>query len=1002
MSNKIDKIVIQGLELYKMKSMNKVLTKDESRKLVTETTSDLKKMFIDSDFGFNDSEKKLITAHMNVNIQTKDNELEINQISINNPDWLSEQGQPKDKNKPTLHYDHWNRFKTYIDQKQNMNIDYFEKQVRAILRNMPDPQNYDENWLSRGLVVGNVQSGKTTNYIGLMNMAVDVGYKIIIVLAGAGNDLRRQTQIRIEEGLTGRNSLTKSKIGIQSINQPGDFNQIASYTSRAHDGDFSSKIQKGINFSETWSKKEPPLLFVIKKNKTVLENLEKFLQGRTDDDKKIPSPLLLIDDECDYASINTKKKEDSQDPEYDPSTINKCIRGIMHRFERSSYVGYTATPYGNIFIETEDKDGNPKNDESVFDLFPDNFIINLGSNDLYSGPKLMFPTDSSDDFSFFREVDYHEWDYFGSIIKAKNRILRESGLDVKEDKVERSNIYQGILDAQYEDQSNILNKQLTIREENGLTEAIRAFILSCAIRNLRGYNESFNTMLIHVNRENLMQAFLKRIIDDIYAKLDTEIFNQEFEKFEALFYNDYKYHTDDYLASERIPEVLKEGIDPLGEDSFTFEKIKDEILDIFQRKQILTVVQNAKSKDTSLSYEEKDRGTYYICIGGDILSRGFTIEGLSVSYFLRHAKTQDTLLQMGRWFGYRTGYLDLCRVYTTSGINDDFTFTTMAQAELFDTFSFMEENNLTPRDFGLKIANSRGTLQVTGLGKRRTAKNAQVDFTEFSQYGKWMKLDKVKHNAELLKGLIYKLKDEKIKDGIIPNHIGGFISEKTLSRYRIFDIQTHKMLEFLDEYDLNTIKNQKGFITDTTLSNALRQVLRTQNSFKVIVQFSSENKTGGQGYQLFDESYIFPRERYAIDNYIENNTVISGKAMTIADDKSIADFFNRKGYPTMLFTLHHGFNWKDRFNNEKTNIKDKDRDIKKEIKNEMESISLSEKIKQKNIYWGYDEYPVLYHYLKLPRYDQLGLSFEDAFVSYLANETEQKNIDELGQYGLDL
>ena len=735
----------------------------------------------------------------------------------------------------------------------------------------------------------------------------------------------------------------------------------------------------------------------------MLEALEKVLDGRTDDGSKIPAPLLLIDDECDYASINTKKIDDDTE-EYNPTTINKLMRNIMHRFSRSSYVGYTATPYGNIFIQTEDEDGNPKNDESIYDLFPDNFIINLGINDVYAGPKLMFPTDSSDDLSFFREVGYNEWNYFGDIIRAKNKRLRDSGLDVKEHKQERNSIYQEIIDDCYEDKSTLLNIHLSQKEEYSLTEAIRAFILTCAVRNIRGYSESFNTMLVHVNREKLMQAFLKRMVDDIYTKIEMEVLNQDFIKFESLFYNDYKHHTNEYLKSERIPKVLKEGIGPLDEDIFTFDNIRKEILDIVQRKQILTVIQNSASSDYSLSYEEKDKGTYYICIGGDILSRGFTVEGLSVSYFLRHAKAQDTLLQMGRWFGYRAGYLDLCRIYTTSGINDDLTFTTEAQTELFDTFTFMEENTLTPRKFGLKIANSRGSLQVTGYGKRRSGAPIQVDFTRFYQYGKWMRLEHIDHNAKTLKKLVYNLKDEKIEGGIIPDHQDGFISKKTLSRYKIFDVPIDRMLDFLDEYELNTIDNQRAFITDTTLSNALKQLLfAKETSFKVVIQFSSKDTAGGGGYQLFDDTYIHPRERYAIDNFIENETIISGRAMTIADDKSIADYFNEKGHPTMIFTLHHGFSWKDRFNIAKTNIAEKDKDLKKEIKNQMKSINLNEKIKQKDTYWGYDKHPALYYWLKLPRYDHLGLSFEEAFVSYIANETEQKIInDPNGQYTLDL
>jgi len=995
-SQKISNLTTTGSQLYKDKTKGKIVSHDEKKAIVNEIVDMLQVLYKDSNTNFNDSEKKLIKTMMYVNIISKDNDLEIKQIvSKDHKEWMLQTGQPRDKNRELFDYNHWKRFKAYISTKQGINTSKFEEQVRVVLRNMPDPQNYDESWLSRGLVVGNVQSGKTTNYIGLMNKAVDVGYKIIIVLAGATNDLRKQTQIRIEEGFTGKNSLSKSKIGVSLAieDDKNDYRSIQYYTTRDEKGDFSEKVQQHINISENWSKDEPCTLFVIKKTKSVLENLEKFLLSRTDEGKKIPSPLLLIDDECDYASIDTSKIDDDN-KEFDATTINKLIRKIMHRFERTSYVGYTATPYGNIFIETEDEDGNPKNDEKVYDLFPDNFIINLGSNDVYSGPMMIFPVETEDNLNFHREVPQLEWEYFSSIIKTKNKILRDSGLDVKTHQQERKSIYTDIVDKCYEDKESLLNINLTKMEEDGLTQAVRSFIISTAVRNLRGYPDEFNTMLIHVNRENVMQNFLKRIVDDIYGKIETEVLNQDFDKFQSLYYNDYIIHTNEYLSAERIPDVLKEGIEPLDNCDFTFNDVCSEIIDMVQRKQILTIVHNSKNKESHLSYEDKDRGTYYICIGGDILSRGFTVEGLSVSYFLRHSKAQDTLLQMGRWFGYRVGYLDLCRVFTTNAINDDFTFTTMAQKELFDTFTFMEQNSLTPREFGLKIANARGTLQVTGFGKRRRGTDTKIDFTEFYQYGKWMKIDDIDYNSELLRNFVNNRKQEILKEDTIRNHTGGFLTKKTLSNYKVFDISKSDMFDFLDKYKLNTIKNSRGYITKSTLSSALGQVLSDHNNhFKLIINCSDE-KTVGNGYSLFENQIVYPRKRNQIDNFIENGTIVSGKAMTIPDDKSIAKYFNAEGYSTLIMTLHYGFDYKDQYQSRKTSDKDANKNIKSEIVGEMEAISIDDKINQKDIFWGYDKNPVIYYWLKLPRYDILQIPFENAFVSYIANEVEAKMIDD--------
>ena len=199
-------------------------------------------------------------------------------------------------------------------------------------------------------------------------------------------------------------------------------------------------------------------------------------------------------------------------------------------------------------------------------------------------------------------------------------------------------------------------------------------------------------------------------------KIETEVLNQDFDKFQSLYYNDYIIHTNEYLSAERIPDVLKEGIEPLDNCDFTFNDVCSEIIDMVQRKQILTIVHNSKNKESHLSYEDKDRGTYYICIGGDILSRGFTVEGLSVSYF------QDILRLKIHYYKWEDGLVIELDILICVGF--------LRQMQLMMTLrllqwlkrnclilTFMEQNNLTPREFGLKIANARGTLQVTGFGK---------------------------------------------------------------------------------------------------------------------------------------------------------------------------------------------------------------------------------------------------------------------------------------------
>ncbi len=302
-------------------------------------------------------------------------------------DWLTA------ARKRNWHY--WRRYRDYLESKlSDTVVEGLDEATDDILGLLEDPERTDP-WDRRGLVVGHVQSGKTSNYSGLICKAADAGYKIIIVLAGMHNNLRSQTQMRLEESFLGYETTIDRDPGMPiGVAEFGEDLKTNSATTRAENGDFNKAIAKHFHGI---SPEERPWLFVVKKQKTVLTALLHWIQTRvadsTDasDGRKLVTklPLLMIDDEADNASVDTGEQifndDGTPDVEHLPKTINSLIRQVLHAFTRKAYVGYTATPFANIFIHH--KGATAKEGP---DLFPRSFIINLAAPSNYVGPTRMF------------------------------------------------------------------------------------------------------------------------------------------------------------------------------------------------------------------------------------------------------------------------------------------------------------------------------------------------------------------------------------------------------------------------------------------------------------------------------------------------------------------------------------------------------------------------------------------------------------------------------------
>lgn len=526
----------------------------------------------------------------------------------------------------------------------------FEKNEK-LLEYLENPTK-EGKWIKKGLVMGYVQSGKTANYISLINKAADVGYKLIILIAGIHNNLREQTQKRVNEGFIGFDNLEKTYVGVGLVDSkriPG------SLTSTLNDFKKTNLQSLGINpkdYSE-------PIILVIKKNYSTLNNIINWLKGTTREEKLSDYPLLIIDDEADNASVNTKKNPD------EATKINRQIREILALFHRRCYVGYTATPFANIFINPDSED-----DKIGEDLFPGDFIIALEAPSNYMGAKKIFLDDDSD---ILREIEDNE-----SCLPIKHKA------DFRVDCLPES-----------------------------LYSAVYLFLLSGALKRLRKIKNRHHTMLINVSFRISVQEQIKILLDEeLHRILHSIRFNYKKDLYDML-------KTDTIAKIYRIWEVEYKG-----KDTYSFEDVLAEIVN-YERLIKVAVV---NSRNEPLRYSDyDDTGLNVIAIGGYSLSRGFTLEGLTVSYFLRNTQMYDTLLQMGRWFGYRNGYDDLCRIFMRPEAIEWYGYIAEVVEELKEELKIMEYYKRSPRDYGLKIKDHPASLIVTARNKMYNAKDALVE-----------------------------------------------------------------------------------------------------------------------------------------------------------------------------------------------------------------------------------------------------------------------------------
>ena len=722
---------------------------------------------------------------MEVGIKTFNPNLLVKKIDEDN--WLY-----KLKNKvPHAFFD---RYKLYLRKQgfQLKAIENIESTCEKILSHCANPNCESKNEHKRGLVMGDVQSGKTANYLGLMNMAYDYGYKIVVLLAGMTNSLRLQTQKRTDSGVIGAKSDTiGNTIEYCGVGFNNKEHYVIPFTNQTND--FAKFIQRNLNAKISDFNK--PVVLVVKKNTRILESvIERLKEALKDYDS---SSLLVIDDEADYASVNTSR------PGNDPTATNRNIRTVFNSFPVATYVGFTATPFANIFINPFDAD------ENFLDLFPSDFLVQLNAPDTYFGGADVFP------------VDDEEFPPEGDKLPRALRRLDASEL----------NFLPVVHKKTYE----------YIDLSDSLREAIHSFLLNNVIRTVRGDATAHRSMMINITAFNDVQASVLSKVSEYITEL-YNIIEQDSEKPAAEFIkNDRMKEIFELFTRSEFYENIRCGNKELNYTPITWNEIQSGLYD--EIKQFKTVVVNSRngkmnqvsgdSMGERFDYEDYEHeGARVIVIGGMVLSRGLTLEGLMVSYYSRNAGAYDTLLQMCRWFGYRPNYKDLCRIYMSQVSIDRFVAALSAVSDLKLQIREMEIGGKAPKDFGLMVKESPNSLEtallVTSRNKMYETQEIIYHLNYGGVYADTSKLSKDpavnKHNCKYIKQLIDKLKFAEVNGRYMAQNVEPIEIASLIGKIKIPYVNTKFDTQALSEY-IETNEIFKSWDVVLATGNSKRSIL---------------------------------------------------------------------------------------------------------------------------------------------------------------------------------
>lgn len=669
-------------------------------------------------------------------------------IKLDQGSLIQEKGHEKwflDK-KPLLDMKYWERYKKYLlnDKGFSVKVVNTMDDILDKLTDLLGDPSRDVAYSRRGLIIGDVQSGKTANYLGLICKAVDVGYKVVVLMTGTIEKLRKQTQMRVDEGFVGADSDAMMK-----MLENGQVIGVGNYDSSIRPMVLTStaddfKQQNANNLGFDLRNINGPVIFVVKKNSSILKRLNKWLTTfNQNGQQKIRQSILVIDDEADNASVNTNKDEDS------PTAINGQIRDLVSKFEKSSYVGFTATPFANIFIDPDSYDAMLEED-----LFPKDYIYSLNAPSNYTGARNIFAEDGDASYMLV-EID----DNF------RNPQSIEFILPLKH-------------------KSSIQVRELP----EDLKTAIESFVLANVMEDLAGLSNNHRSMLINVSRFTAVQEEVSGLVNEylkdiqgackLYCKLPSnkalqDIYMKRLKKtFETIYSNVH----------------------------FAWEEVQTQLYNSCGSIIVQTINQR---NGQNLNYDDYPNGLRLIAVGGMSLSRGLTLEGLVISYFYRNSRMYDTLMQMGRWFGYRGKYADFCRIWMSDDSIEWYRYISQATDELREEVKRFEDSGLTPKDFGLRVRSDLTALIVTARNKMRSTEEMECAISFSGVYIDtpeiYADLDKNRRNLESVNSLIKTCME--YGDEYTPKAEEG-------NQYIIRNVPVQVILEFLNEIEVSP-KNEK-------------------------------------------------------------------------------------------------------------------------------------------------------------------------------------------------
>lgn len=660
---------------------------------------------------------------------------------------------------------YWRAYENNLKSNPNLTNDdvrSITNEGLSIVNKLVPPKNKEQHH-TKGLVYGNVQSGKTASMCAVIAQYVSMGCRFVVVLSGTTDKLREQTQDRLIRDLSIDKGVGEG-YGWKLITNPSDAIRKNTLTLISDLNNIGNNV----------------IIGVFKKNASVLKKLNDYYlladSNSTVTARYQKISALIIDDECDQASPNVGKDDENR------SSINKQIVRMIELFPKYAYVGYTATPFANVLNEGPGESS----------LYPESFISMLGEKNNYYG--------SSSVFGLGEEFEEY-----------KNE----------------EDINLSIIEITQDDKNKVKGKtQKILTPSEKIRRAILYFAIATAVKEWRGrelknnlLHDQHSTMMIHTSQKTSEHSAISKEVKKIIEALRAELVSTpELLKAEVL-----SIWTDIYLKKRDINlSAIEQGSFTTPIDQYIIpdnNHIFDLFIDIFKRIEVCV-------DNSTIPLEERlvypsDSPKYYIVVGGNTLARGFTVVGLIVTIFTRNVNTYDTLLQMGRWFGYRVGYEDLPRLFMPTSIYEKFRFLTGVEYDLRNSIERYAVEGASPMELAVPIRTTPH-LQIVRKQAMKGAVRASINYTGrrpqtvyFENDKEWLDSNRnaceklIQKNIHCLSKLDNRSRRDMFIDGYLFENISSLSVSKFIEEYQFAEnsngLDSNLLLKFKSQVESNYI-----------------------------------------------------------------------------------------------------------------------------------------------------------------------------------------------------